>query len=192
MSTGGRREVVFEFPLSETLTVSFQRYPCPAAGVVSALPRSWGALPVAETGPLELAVPVPEGEAVWLGLRATAEARRWRLAVVAHLDPGGPTDAVTGLSARVPDDLAVLVVPPRRQLEGIARPDGGWWALTRVATALGAPSCRGLEILTAPDGAPRERLIRVRLTEPGDFAADTGGDVPPLRADASYGGWRLP
>jgi hypothetical protein len=74
VNTGGRREVVFEFPLAETLTVSFQRYPCPAAGVVSALPRSWGALPVAETGPLELAVPVPEGEAVWLGLRATAEA----------------------------------------------------------------------------------------------------------------------
>ena len=104
VSTGGRRKVVFEFPLSETLTVSFQRYPCPAAGVVSALPRSWGALPVAEMGPRELAVPVPEGEAVWLGLRATAEARRWRLAVVAHLDPGGPTDAVTGLPARVPDD----------------------------------------------------------------------------------------
>ena len=64
-------------------------------------------------------------------------------------------------------------------------------ALTRMATALGARVAR-LEILTAPDGAPRERLIRVRLTEPGDFATDTGEDVPPLRGDTSYGGWRLP
>jgi hypothetical protein len=32
----------------------------------------------------------------------------------------------------------------------------------------------------------------VHLVEPASFSARTGAEVPPLRTDAPYGGWRLP
>src|SRR4051794_4698701 len=119
MITGGQPEVVHEFALADTLSLSFQRYPWPGSAVVRELPRSWGALPVTRSGPLDLLVPVPEGEAMWMGLLRPPDGPAWALRVLAHLQPGGSTDAVTGEPvADAAGDLAVLRVPPRRALEG--------------------------------------------------------------------------
>jgi hypothetical protein len=157
------------------------------------LPRSWGALPVVQEGPRGLVVPVPEGEAVWIGLSRPLDAPGWAVRVLAHLQPGGPTDAVAGGAATdAAGDLTVLPVPPRRALEGIARPAGGWWSLIRVPPGPDAPACSGLEIWAQRDGAPPEPPWSVHLVDPAAFTARTGTEVPPLAPDAPYGGWRLP
>lgn len=192
MTGGAVAGVVFEYVLAATLGLSFQRYPCPSSAVVGELPRSWGALPIADVGSRELLVPVPRGEAVWVGLLASAKAPAWSVRIVVHLEPQGATDAVTG---RPVDDPAggptVLSVPPRRHVEGVRRREGGWWALTRAAPVPGAPSCSGLEIMAAQARVRLEPLA-VHLVEPTDFRARCGIQVPPLRPDAPYGGWRLP
>jgi hypothetical protein len=192
VTAGPRPEVVYEFPLAETLALSFQRYPCPASGVVSELPRSWGALPLTPVGSQGLLVPVPDGEAVWVGLLAEPRGRAWSVRVVAHLDPHGTIDVLTGRPADPAGEPAVLSVPPRRVLEGIARDDGDWWVLTRVAPGPPAPSCRRLEVRAEQAGGPPERRLIVDLLDPAAFSARTGAEVPPLRPDAPYGGWRLP
>jgi hypothetical protein len=206
-----------EHAVTAALTVSFQRYPYPPSGWVETLPRSRGALPLAAAGPSRLLLPVPAGEAFWVGLVAT---------------PGGPSSLVAvaaelGSGERV--DLATGPVPPRFAVEGIARDDGGWWALAREAPAPPAPGCAGLELLVwtgpAADTGPGERgprpqhdpagptgpggpppaapatgasagppvPLRVELVDPARFEA-AGGERPGAPADdqATYRGWPLP
>ncbi|SDY47888.1 hypothetical protein SAMN05661080_03601 [Modestobacter sp. DSM 44400] len=193
MTDGRAPGVGYSFALADTLSLSFQRYPCPESAVVHELPRSWGALPVAPGGSRSLVVPVADGEAVWVGLSRPPDAPAWELRVLAHLRPGGPTDAVTGAGGTdAAGDLAVLRVPPQRSLEGIARRAGGWWSLTRLAAGPGAPGCSGLEVWPQPAGGPPEPPWTVQLVDPAAFTAQTGAEVPPLAPDAPYGGWRLP
>jgi hypothetical protein len=193
MTAGRAPEVRYEFVVADSLSMSFQRYPCPESAVVQDLPRSWGALPVAPAGPRGLVVPVPEGEGVWVGLSRPRDAPAWAVRVLAHLQPGGPTDAVRGgAGTDTAGDLAVLRVPPRRALEGIARCGGGWWPLTRVPPGPDAPACSALEVWAHRDGALPEPPWTVHLVDPAVFAAQTGAEVPSLAPDAPYGGWRLP
>lgn len=206
-----------EHAVTAALTVSFQRYPYPPSGWVETLPRSRGALPLAAAGPGRLLLPVPAGEAVWVGLVAT---------------PGGPSSLVAvaaelGSGERV--DLATGPVPPRFAVEGIARGDGGWWALAREAPAPAAPACAGLELLVwtgpAAAAAPEERsprpqhdptgpagpgdpppvapaagtpagppaTLRVELVDPARFEAAGGEPLgAPAGDEATYRGWPLP
>lgn len=192
--TGGRApRVGYTAALADTLALSFQRYPCPGSGVLQQLPRSWGALPVAASGARGLLVPVAEGEAVWVGLSAPPGAPACELRVLAHLRPGGPTDAVSGAAgADAAGDLAVLRVPPRRHLEGVARRAGGWWSLARVPPGPEAPGCSSLVLWPRPAGRSPEPPWTVQLVDPAAFTELTGAEVPPLAPDAPYGGWRLP
>jgi hypothetical protein len=206
-----------EHAVTAALTVSFQRYPYPSSGWVEALPRSRGALPLAAAGPGRLLLPVPAGEAFWVGLVAA---------------PGGPSSlvaAVAELGSGERLDLAAGPVPPRFAVEGIARGEGGWWALALEAPAPGAPTCAGLELLvwtgppvaatsqergprpqhdptgpTGPGGPPPAAPaawasagppvpLRVELVDPARFEA-AGGERPGAPADdqATYRGWPLP
>jgi hypothetical protein len=171
--------------LTPTVAVSFQRTPCPADGVLAELPRSWGALPVLRDGAEGLVVPLPDGEALWIGLLRSAAAPAESLSVVALLEPGGATDAITGrpVGERSPGRLAV---PPAAALVGVRRPEGGWWALARVAPARGAPACSEVELRTSVG-----RLV-AHLVTPADFSARSGAELPPLDPTAAYGGRRLP
>jgi hypothetical protein len=192
VTAGGPPDIRYEFPLADSLSLSFQRYPRPGSGIVAELPRSWGALPVASPDPGELLVPVPEGEGVWVGLLRPAGGPAWAVRVLAHLRPGGRTDAVAGGPAPdSPEDLAALAVPPGRVLAGIARRGGDRWSIMRVAPGPGIPACAGLEFRAESEGVPAEPLT-VRLVDPRQFRVRTGSGVPPLSADAPYGGWRLP
>jgi hypothetical protein len=204
-----------EHAVTAALTVSFQRYPYPPSGWVEALPRSRGALPLAAAGPGRLLLPVPAGEAFWVGLVAA---------------PGGPSSlvaAVAELGSGERLDLAAGPVPPRFAVEGIARGEGGWWALALEAPAPGAPACAGLELLVwtgppvatgAGERGPRPQHdptgpgrpaspappaadqvagppvpLRVELVDPARFEA-AGGERPGAPADdeATYRGWPLP
>lgn len=181
----GPPRVQFEVPLTPTVSVSFQRTPCPAGGVLAELPRSWGALPAVLDGPEDLAVPVPDGEAVWIGLLSESGAPVQSVSVVAVLAPGGPTDAVTGrpVGGQPP---GTVTLPPTTAVIGVLREGGGWWALTRVGPGNGAPACSRVDLRT-----PTDRLV-AHLVPPSATTARAGVEVPPLDPAAPYGGWRLP
>jgi hypothetical protein len=154
-------ELMREHAVTAALTVSFQRYPYPPSGWVEALPRSRGALPLAAPGPGRLLLPVPDGEAFWVGLLATPQGPPSLVAVAASLASGERVDLATGAAPAPDPGRDGFAVPPRFAVEGIARGGGGWWALAREAPAPPAPACAGLELLvwTGPAAAtgPRER-----------------------------------
>ena len=140
-----------EFAVTPALAVSFQRYPHPPSGFLSALPRSWGALPVVAVGPRHLVLPSPAREALWIGLIPTGGERSSRVRILASLRSGERVDAVTGAVA---DDVALtglgeILAPPRYAVEGIFRADATWWAFARDTLGTGAPACDGLDLMVA-------------------------------------------
>ncbi len=186
---------MYEFPLTPTLVLSFQRYPLPESPLLRTLPRSWGALPLARARAGRLEVPVPDGEGVWLGLDAKRNGPASSVAVIAELSPQGETDALTGQpvdrTAAVPAEIPVL---PPRWLPGVAHGRAAWWPLTRVARVPSAPACHRLEIRVRSGGtaAAAGPALSVDLLDPAEFTVRTGTAVPTLRPDAPYGGRRLP
>jgi hypothetical protein len=146
-----------EYAVTPQLTVSFQRYPHPPSGCLSALPRSWGALPVVAVGSRHLVLPSPTREALWIGLIPTGGNRSTRVRVLASIRSGGRVDAVTGAVA---DDFpstgpGEILVPPRYAVEGILRAEGTWWAFARDPLGTAAPACDGLDLLVRA-GTPAE------------------------------------
>jgi hypothetical protein len=146
---------VYEYPFSSTLLVSFQRYPQPDDGLLRRLPPSWGALPLLASGPRHVLVPLPDGEAFWLGLVRTAHGPAWTLHVLASLPSNERLDVVTGVPADPSrgEAFGSVSVPPSHAVEGIARGDGTWWPFTRGPTA-DAPVCRALDLLGSPAPTP--------------------------------------
>jgi hypothetical protein len=188
-----------EHAVTPALTVSFQRYPYPPSGWLETLPRSRGALPLAVPAPDHLLLPCPSGEAFWIGLVATARGPSSRVGVVARLASGERVDLETGAPPATGTGAAPatapgpaggplrpgFAVPPRFAVEGIARQDGGWWALALEAPGPGAPACAGLELAVwtgpaagpAAGGGPRPLHDP---TSPPDPAAPSGpADRPP-------------
>ena len=158
-----------EHAVTDALTVSFQRYPYPPSGWVETLPRSRGALPLAPAAPGHLLLACPMGEAFWIGLvPARREERSSQVGVVARLASGERVDLATGTALVPGTDPAggvesgsglprpAFAVPPRFAVEGIARQDGGWWALALGASGPEVPACVGLELAvwTGPAAAP--------------------------------------
>jgi hypothetical protein len=153
----------YEYAVTPGLSVSFQRYPYPAGGLVPGLPTSRGALPVhvAERG--RLILPVPADEAFWVGLIADPGGPGFVVRVIVSLESGTALDAVTG-AAPAPTgtdasgtgtrhargEPGVLRVPPQYALPGVAGGSGTWWALARDAHGSDAPASRSLDVLAWP------------------------------------------
>ncbi|MFL6103370.1 MAG: hypothetical protein ACJ74K_08605 [Actinomycetes bacterium] len=191
-----------EHAVTAALTVSFQRYPYPPSGWVETLPKSRGALPLALAAPGHVLLACPVGEALWIGLvAARREERSSQVGVVAQLASGERVDLATGTALVPGTDPAggvesasglprpAFAVPPRFAVEGIARQDGGWWALALGASGPEAPACVGLELAvwTGPAAAPvpegaggagplRDPADRIDPTPPDD---PTGGPPSP-------------
>lgn len=174
--------LTYEHPLADDLLMSFQRYPHPGPDGVRVLPRSHGALPVLLVAPGRLLVPVPDGEAAWLGLVRPPLARPWRVQVLATLSDGSSHDAA-----------GVLHLPPEHALEGLARGNGSWQPLARAPAGPGSQGVRLLRVRAWPatDDVPAASW-EVELVDEESFAAAGGGRVPAVSPDAAYGGWRLP
>jgi hypothetical protein len=188
---------VYEFSAADGLTVSFQRFPYPATGSVDALPASCGALPIFIEGPDRILVPSPAGEGMWVGLLGSPDAAPMAVRLMASTRQDGRVDVLGGqrleASASVP--ATFIVVPPHQFVRGIPRPGGGWWPLARHAERPEAPSCQSLELMiSAPptEAAPIIHRLRIGLADAGSFTRASGADVPPLRPESAYGGWRLP
>jgi hypothetical protein len=197
---------MYEFAVTPGLSVSFQRYPQPPSGVVTALARSCGALPLIETGLRQLAIPAPSGEAFWIGL-ITGSRRSWRVSATAHLRSGEHVDILTAThptetgnvppgrpGTALPDatNPGTITVPPGHGIAGILRDDAIWWALTRDARNTPAPETTSLALwMQDPDGQNTTSLHVDVVTVAGFLAA--GGQHPqPLDPLAVYRGERLP
>jgi hypothetical protein len=193
-----------EHAVTPALTVSFQRYPYPPSGWLETLPRSRGALPLAVPAPDHLLLPCPSGEAFWIGLVATARGPSSRVGVVARLASGDRVDLETGAppaTSPAPGPAGGplrpgFAVPPRFAVEGIARQDGGWWALALEAPGPGAPACAGLELAVwtgpavagpAEGGGPRPLHDPTNPTDPAASSGPADRPPPPPGAEAPGG-----
>jgi hypothetical protein len=146
---------MYEYALTPSLSVSFQRYPYPAAGFVTALATSWGALPFLATAPGRLVLPCPDEEAFWIGLVPSPAGHQYRLRGLVSTTSGDRVDALTGAPADDPDPVGIddLLQPPRHGVPGIFRGDGSWWAFARHSHETPAPACREIELRCRSAGA---------------------------------------
>lgn len=136
---------MYEYALTRSMSISFQRFPYPPTGLVTALPTSRGALPLLHSSPGKLVLPCPSGEAFWIGLVSSGQAQN-RLRVIVSLASEHRVDALTGADA---DDIqrASDIPAPRNGIPGIFRGDGSWWAFARDAGDTAAPACLEIELL---------------------------------------------
>jgi hypothetical protein len=181
---------VFDLPLLEGLSVSFQRYPLPASGLLSSLPASAGALPCCATGPGTFLVALPEGEGCWIGITASGAVMPMDVGVVVHTADLRTVDPLSGKEGDQPPGPSRVRVPPSAQVPGISRNDGGWWCLRRPPVPAGFPAIRSLDVYAG--GRDSAASLRARFVPAAVFERLGGGTTPPLRPDARYGGWRLP
>jgi len=170
---------MYEYALTPALSISFQRYPYPPGGFVTALPTSWGALPFLLSAPRQLILPSPDGEAFWIGLVPSPAGRQHVVRVLVSTADRGRIDALTGTPA---DDnepstgAGNLLAPPRHGIAGILRSDRSWWAFARDTGDTPAPACRGIELLCRPvtTAGPVPRT-----SDPGRQHAGPGYPPPP-------------
>jgi hypothetical protein len=172
---------MYEYPLTPSLAVSFQRYPYPPTGVVTELPSSWGALPLLLRAPQQLLLPCPAGEAFWIGLVPSPADAGCLLHVLVSTPSGELLDAMTGTHVNRSDPTPVegYQTPPRPGLAGISRGDGSWWALAHDADGPSAPQCRGVELHAQP--TTQTEPLR-RIGEHGKQHLGRGTDASPPSA----------
>jgi hypothetical protein len=139
---------MYEYRLAPSLFVSFQRYPYPPDGLVTALPTSWGALPFVVSAPQQLVLPCPGGEAFWIGLVSSPPGQRHRLGILVWTAHGAWLDALTGASSDNAwrADIEDLPMAPRYGIAGIFRGGGRWWPFARSARATAAPASRHISL----------------------------------------------
>jgi hypothetical protein len=208
---------MYEYALTQSLFVSFQRYPYPTTGIVTALATSWGALPFLLRAPGQLVLPCPDEEAFWIGLVASPAGQQHRLRVLVSTTSGDRINALTGVPVNnpAPADIDDLVAPPQHGIPGIFQGDGRWRAFARHTDATPAAACHEIELSCRPaapvphgagpgrqhsgpgDPSPSGEAgetssVQVDLVEPEVFQALSGTRVPPLDEANRYGGWRLP
>ncbi|MCW2131607.1 MULTISPECIES: hypothetical protein [Crystallibacter] len=205
---------MFELPLADGITASFQRFPSPDNGLLARRPPSAGALPLCPAGDGGFVCALPDGEACWIGLTARPGAAMVLVGVLAELSDGSPIDVLSGarlsgagtgagtgggLAAVQPVEL--LSVPPSAQVAGILRPGDGWLALCRESRTAAAGGNTGspealavrlhLVVRPAPDQAREQRSTAVELVDGSRFRQECGERVP-APSPTVYGGWRLP
>jgi hypothetical protein len=198
--------MTYEHAAAPGLSVSFQRYPCPASGTIDAVPDSRGALPLHRAGAGRLVLPCPAAEAFWIGLIAEPGGPPCHVGVLVTTASGARLDAITG--APPADAVSPVVVPPAAAPDevtptgvvpgGVASAGGGegggrlvvppafavpgiangggWWPLARAPRQDTAPACRFLDLLIGP----REpaALLRVEVVEPAAFEKLTATPLP--------------
>ncbi|MDF2746689.1 MAG: hypothetical protein K0S98_974 [Propionibacteriaceae bacterium] len=144
---------MYEYALTPSMSISFQRFPYPPTGLVTGLPTSRGALPLLHSAPGKLVLPCPQGEAFWIGLVPSGHAQN-RLRVIVSLASEHRVDALTGAPADdIPPADANDLAAPRNGIPGIFRGDGSWWAFARDTGAMTAPACLEIELLCRSVGA---------------------------------------
>jgi hypothetical protein len=149
-------------------------------------------LPVTSIAPLHAFLPVGDGEAFWMGLRASGEHGRCEgLAVAAKLGRG-IIDVISGGPWRA-GECKIAHLRARPRIEGIQRADGRFDVLGR-APKPDNRSCSELRLQVAGDSCdPRQPPLTVEIVDYETFQRRTGIDPPsPLDTEAGYKSYRLP
>jgi hypothetical protein len=171
---------MYEYALTPSLSLSFQRYPFPPTGVVTALPRSRGALPVVLTAPQQLVLPCPDGEAFWIGVVPSPGERPYALRVLVLIASDHWVDALTGAAADETRPFGAEDLAAWHGIPGIFRGGGRWWAFARDTGDTLVPGCLEVEVRCQP----AETAVPDRQTnDPGRQHAPPGNDNesnPPL------------
>jgi hypothetical protein len=183
--------VPFEYSLTPGLAISFQRFPAPPSGLLRTLPPSHGALPLLAAGAGRVLVPVPDGEALWVGLVRQFRAPSCSVRVSATLASGQSLDVWTGRppTAQPPPGPGWMAVPPHFAVAGLVHPDG-WSALARPPAPADpgdrapAPACVSLDVTAWDEHGPF--LLHADLVSVEEFAA--AGGRPPAALDPSAPG----
>jgi hypothetical protein len=177
----------YEYPLTPGLVVSFQRFVRPPGGLLRGLPASQGALPLLVAEPGRVLVPVPDGEALWIGLLRMHRSPGCAVRVAATLLSGAVVDVWTNRTpeGQPPPAPGWMAVPPHFAVAGLAHPDG-WAPLTRQPwpdrpeDRDRPPSCSRLEVVAWTRGAgeePHQAVLRADLVTVAAFVA-AGGEAP--------------
>lgn len=143
------RIAVGELRVGPFLVASFQRYPLPSPGTgpLPAAPGSWGSLQPAATGEGEVLLPVPDGEAFWVGLRPRRG--RLRLRVGVAVETGRDLlDALTGEPAR--PEASGLDLAGASACDGVRAGGDGVWPFTREPAAAGMSGTRAVLLTATP------------------------------------------
>jgi hypothetical protein len=183
---------MYDYALTPSLFVSFQRYPYPAAGFVTALATSCGALPFLPSAPGQLVLPCPDQEAFWIGLVPSPAGQQYRLRVLVSTTSGDRVDALTGGPVNDPEPAFIddLPAPPRHGVPGIFRGDGSWWAFARDTGETLAPACREIELRCRSAPIPRSAGPGRQYGGPGypfpPAEPRPGKSPPPVEAGETF------
>ena len=169
---------MYEYGINQGLSVSFQRYPYPETGALSALPSSHGALPIHVSGSARLDVPSPPGEAFWIALLGNSSGAASEVALLAYGRTGTPVDVLTGMPAAIPTGRVAL--PPHQFIAGIRQGTGTWWAFARDPSAP-APATAAVDLFvrtwSGPDAVTARPASPTPQHMPGEGSPD-GGSAP--------------
>jgi hypothetical protein len=116
-----RRASRIELRVGTRLLVSFQRYPLQAPGTPERTPRSFGALPIASGGNDSWLLPIPDGEAVWVGLLHRRRAADALVTASVQLVDGRVLDVATGLAEVTHAVTRGWRVPPATAIAGFVQ-----------------------------------------------------------------------
>jgi hypothetical protein len=190
---------MFEYAVAEGVSVSFQRYRCPAADGLTGLPTSAGALPLCIVGATDAAarllVALPAGEACWIGITGALRAAPALIGLLARTGGNTWLDLLSGVELRDFTAYTSFPVPPSRQILGIPKNDGGWLPFCLEASSDGLPASGDLVLVVGPDPtttAGQPRTVEIRFAGVEDFEQVCGERVPELNTDSVYKGRRLP
>ncbi|MGX1159797.1 hypothetical protein FBY31_1841 [Arthrobacter sp. SLBN-100] len=176
---------MYEFEITKGVSVSFQRYPYPGAGSLSALPSSHGALPIHVSGPAQLEVPSPPNEAFWIALLGSSSGAASDVALLAYGRKGTPVDVLTGMPAATPTGRVTL--PPHQFIAGIRQGTGTWWAFARDPSAP-APVTAAVDLFvrtwSGPSAATARPASPTPQHMPGQKSPDHGLAPPSVAAVA--------
>ena len=166
----------------EALALSFQRYERPESGVVSGIPRSLGALPVAWGHGKRLLLPVDDREAFWIGVSSHPDAG-YAVSLRMVSEDGSDIDIANGLR-NVPPSFRVVGRPSSGHISALSRTGGGIaMAFTYLSVSAQNVLGRGSETIKA----------NIALADYDMFSTETGCPVPDrLDLEAGYKGNLLP
>jgi hypothetical protein len=186
----------------EGLNLSFQRCVLPEDGVHRYPPKSLGTLSIGAGRGGDLFLPLEKTESFWIGIQRCHP--DLSIACAIRGSDGRLLDVRSGKELGSPD-AAQSISLESSAVDGIARSEGGIWALTSqwaptkhprqclfIQARLLAPNAGEAGIELCPDSGIGP-LVQIHLVDYETFSQETGLKAPPpLNISAGYQGWLLP
>jgi hypothetical protein len=165
----------YRLVIDDKLAVSFQRYPEAMVRGAAELPRSYGAVPVERSSPMQALLPAREGEGIWLGISPRTSSR-----IVVQI-------AWLGAGPDLPLPWS-KTVSALELLHGLIKPSGTFCPFIRFPLNRAFLACPGIVI-----SVEKNPSIPVQFASVAEYEASSGKRAPrPISPNDCYGGWPLP